>query len=175
MNIYEVAYQPVDIRDDLIKQSIANKNKISRKEYDELEAKIVYKHHRAHTVYVTPSLARKAKPGSKHRCAYACAWRSLKGIFATLVFRRVAYSLERDERGKLAIFKFGVPDVARYREIKFDRGKGMDEHSIVFRPLPFSRTPIGLKKGKGRRGPNKNMRRKPTRLSRLRVSRIDDI
>jgi hypothetical protein len=102
------------------------------------EDDIVEKHKRSHTVPITPQHAKRATPGNACACAIAHAAVELPEVYAALVLRKFAYFLEKDEEGRLKIYRYRSPQQARLHTIKFDKGQRVGRLVVTFGPVPPS-------------------------------------
>lgn len=102
------------------------------------EDDIVEKHSRVHTVPVTPAHARGAVPGSACDCVIAHAVADLPEVYAAIIMRSRTYLLEKDERGRLKVFRYKSPDQARRLTINFDRR--LKTKRIVMKLTPPARS-----------------------------------
>lgn len=173
--IHKVQWTPEEIRDRLV--AIAIKNHGHLRGLNKVAAVIREKHSRYHTIHVKPKHVRQAQTGSCVTCAYAVASWDVPGIYATVILRRVSYTLEKDENAEWGIYKFGTPDLARQRLVTFDRTRKMIEHVMNFKPLPASRRAAAaraaVKRSQRKHGRNPNPRPTPY-WQLLRVSRSGD-
>jgi hypothetical protein len=102
------------------------------------EADIVENHKRRHTVPVTAAHARRATPGNPCDCAVAHAVAELPEVYAAIIMRRVSYVLEKDERGRLKVYRYHSPDQARRLTVRFDKRLKTGRIVTVFGPMPRS-------------------------------------
>jgi hypothetical protein len=127
------------------------------------EADVVEDHGRFHTVVITPAHARGAKPGNPCDCAIAHAVVELPEVYAAIVMRRVAYFLEKDQRGRLKVYRYNSPDQARRLTLRFDRRVNSGRVESTFRPAPPSQSLASQNKYYRRYARRKARGEKPTR------------
>lgn len=145
--VQKTLFTPQYVRDRLVARAIEAGTLLKGFDPSKVAPVIIEIHRRYHTIVPTPSDIRTAEEGNMCRCAYAVAAVKVNGIYAAAMLRRVSYTLELKDNGKdLGLFKFGTPDQARRRLIKFDKTKNMRQHAVTFAPLPKTRRSDAMRK-----------------------------
>lgn len=99
---------------------------------------VIEKHKRRHTVPITPQHAKGATPGDACDCIIAHAAMELPEVYAALILRRITYMLEKDDRGRLKVFRYNSPDAARRTTLRFDKRLKTERVVVTFAPVPPS-------------------------------------
>lgn len=174
-----IKWTPEVVRDVLVECAIRSRPELKRR-LDSVPAEPLEDHDHQHTIPLSRDNIRKGKKGDCLGCMWARAADETRGIFSSLIQRRIACTLELDEHGNFRVYRYGVPDMARFTaaqfdDPKFDRSK-LKEMSITFKPLRYSRTSKGIAQGRGTgtpRGPNG--KRKRNKFANLRKSVQADV